>query len=63
MVEIKCQLQFVGHLAHLLIAIYPPFDVFHLLHLHLRSFRIIPEVWCLRAQFFLLIFHLLAVDV
>ncbi len=62
-IEVERQLQFVSHLAHLMVSVNPSFYVLHLLHLHLRALRVVPEVGCLCAQFLLLIFHFLAVDV
>ena len=63
LIEVESQLQLVGQGSHLLIAVEPHLDAFHLFHLFLGPLAVIPEVRGLRSEVFLLVFHLLSVDV
>ena len=58
-VEVEGQLQLVGGHPHGLVVLDPLLDAFHLLHLFLGAFHVVPEVGCLRAQLLFLELHLL----
>ena len=63
LVEVERELQLIGARAHLLVAVDPALQGLDLLHLLLCPLRVVPEVGGLCAQVFLLILHLLLVNV
>ena len=56
------QLQFLHRSSHALVALNPALDAFHLAHLCLGGFGILPKLRRLRMQFFLLQLDTLLVD-
>ena len=61
--ELEGELQLVGELAHMGVALYPALQRLHLLHLLLGALRVFPEVGRLRAELFFFKFYFLLVDI
>ena len=63
LVEVERQFQFIGTGSHLLIPVDPLLKALHLLHLFLRTLRIVPEIRSLRTQLFFFVLYFLRVYV